>query len=192
MLDDTERPTNGRAARDRTTHMRRADKSRHVGSSKALPTPPSAAVIALNRLGFGPRAGDIATFNGLAGNDPIPEDGVLVYLEFDIAPGDRLVLKIGDDGPGVPAEHKDRVRGLIEGADRRARDGGEGRLPLRTRAVAAEGTSVRFLAKPQSNRAVDRLQSSIRRRAGLGIIRTDASLRDMVRSLREGARQGRA
>ncbi len=37
--------------------------------SKALPTPPSAAVIALNRLGFGPRPGDIGEFNSLGSDD---------------------------------------------------------------------------------------------------------------------------
>jgi two-component system C4-dicarboxylate transport sensor histidine kinase DctB len=31
-----------------------------------------------------------------------------LWLSLDLD-GDRLVLKIGDDGPGVPAEHKDRV-----------------------------------------------------------------------------------
>jgi dipeptidyl-peptidase-4 len=37
------------------------------------------------------------------------------------------------------AENKGKIKGLVEGADRRARDGGEGRLPLQTRAVAADG-----------------------------------------------------
>jgi uncharacterized protein (DUF1800 family) len=50
--------------------MRRIDRPRPRGPSKALPTPPPAAVIALNRLGFGPRPGDIDDFNALAGTDP--------------------------------------------------------------------------------------------------------------------------
>lgn len=51
---------------------RRARPMRRTGRSpfsKALPTPPEAAVIALNRLGFGPRPGDIAQFNNLGGTD---------------------------------------------------------------------------------------------------------------------------
>jgi uncharacterized protein (DUF1800 family) len=43
--------------------MRRVDAPRRA--TKALPAPPSAAVIALNRMGFGPRPGDIAAFNAL-------------------------------------------------------------------------------------------------------------------------------
>ena len=35
----------------RTTHMRNTEKPRESASTKALPTPPSAAIIALNRLG---------------------------------------------------------------------------------------------------------------------------------------------
>ena len=37
--------------------------------AKALPAPPSAAIIALNRLGFGPRPGQIAEFNALGSTD---------------------------------------------------------------------------------------------------------------------------
>lgn len=39
-------------------------------ASKALPAPPSAAVIATTRLGFGPRPGDIAAFQALGTTDP--------------------------------------------------------------------------------------------------------------------------
>ncbi len=53
----------------RTTHMRDVGRPRERSSTKAVPAPPSAAIIAFNRLGFGPRPGDIAAFNGLAGND---------------------------------------------------------------------------------------------------------------------------
>jgi len=35
----------------------------------AVPSPPSGAVIALNRMAFGPRPGDIAAFNALGGSD---------------------------------------------------------------------------------------------------------------------------
>jgi uncharacterized protein (DUF1800 family) len=50
--------------------MRDTGRPRGGASPKTLPTPPPAAIIALTRLGFGPRPGDVATFNGLAGNDP--------------------------------------------------------------------------------------------------------------------------
>jgi uncharacterized protein (DUF1800 family) len=53
----------------RATHMRYPGKTRALASTKVLPPPPSAAVIALTRLGFGPRPGDVDSFNGLAGND---------------------------------------------------------------------------------------------------------------------------
>jgi uncharacterized protein (DUF1800 family) len=54
----------------RATHMRRGDRPRSTTDPKALPSPPPAAVIVLNRLAFGPRAGNIAEFDALAGNDP--------------------------------------------------------------------------------------------------------------------------
>jgi uncharacterized protein (DUF1800 family) len=49
--------------------MRRPDKPRGAAGTKAMPVPPSAAVIALNRLAYGPRAGDITYFNSLGGDD---------------------------------------------------------------------------------------------------------------------------
>ena len=36
---------------------------------KAMPTPPSAAIIALNRMAFGPRPGDVEAFNALGATD---------------------------------------------------------------------------------------------------------------------------
>ncbi len=39
------------------------------GGLGAVPAPPSAAVIALNRMGFGPRPGDVAAFNALGATD---------------------------------------------------------------------------------------------------------------------------
>ena len=47
--------------------MRRA--GHHRLPAGAVPSPPSAAVIALNRMAFGPRPGDIAAFNALGGSD---------------------------------------------------------------------------------------------------------------------------
>ncbi len=51
-----------------TRSMRRPGHKPH---SKALPAPPSAAVIALNRVAFGPRPGDIAHFNSLGSTDEL-------------------------------------------------------------------------------------------------------------------------
>jgi uncharacterized protein (DUF1800 family) len=68
----------------RATHMRRGDNSRVTRPTKSLPTPPPAAVIALNRLGFGPRAGDISAFNALGGNDP---QRLQVWVDQQLNPG---------------------------------------------------------------------------------------------------------
>ena len=50
--------------------------------------------------------------------------------------------------------------------------------------VAAEGLAVSFIVKSQSNVRVDRVQNDIRRRAGIGVIRAGASIKEMVRALR--------
>ena len=55
-----------------------------VMQPKALPEPPSAAVIAFNRMGFGPRPGDIAAFNALGSNDV---DRLTAYVDQQISPG---------------------------------------------------------------------------------------------------------
>lgn len=52
--------------------------------------------------------------------------------------------------------------------------------------VAAEGHPVNFLVKTQSNARVDRMQNAIRAQAGVGVIRSDAPLTEMVRALRRG------
>ncbi len=49
--------------------MRTLTKPMVRAGAKSLPTPPTAAVVALNRMGFGPRPGDIAAFNALGGTD---------------------------------------------------------------------------------------------------------------------------
>jgi Kdo2-lipid IVA lauroyltransferase/acyltransferase len=52
--------------------------------------------------------------------------------------------------------------------------------------LATCGRPVRFLVKTQSNARVDRLQNSLRERAGVGIIRAQTATREMVRTLRAG------
>lgn len=52
--------------------------------------------------------------------------------------------------------------------------------------LATECPQVKFLVKSQSNRRVDRLQNELRRRAGVGVIRTGATTKEMLRTLRGG------
>ncbi|KPV50932.1 hypothetical protein SE17_24105 [Kouleothrix aurantiaca] len=54
-----------------------------LGSMPASVTLPPAAVIALNRMGFGPRAGDVAAFNALGGTDAAR---LQAYLEQQLSP----------------------------------------------------------------------------------------------------------
>jgi uncharacterized protein (DUF1800 family) len=51
-----------------------------------LGTPPPLAVIALNRMGFGPRPGDIAAFNALGGND---DARLAAYVAQQLNPGNN-------------------------------------------------------------------------------------------------------
>ena len=46
-------------------------------------TPPSVAVIALNRMGFGPRPGDVAAFNALGADD---DARLAAYVEMQLSP----------------------------------------------------------------------------------------------------------
>ncbi len=54
------------AARSATPMRQRRNK---VLLGKALPPTPAAAIVALNRMGFGPRPGDVAAFDALGGDD---------------------------------------------------------------------------------------------------------------------------
>jgi KDO2-lipid IV(A) lauroyltransferase len=51
---------------------------------------------------------------------------------------------------------------------------------------ATLGIPVSFIVKTQHNAQVDRMQNRIRTGAGIGIIRTGASIKDMIRSLKQG------
>lgn len=67
---------------------RRRDRQRPVahlrtGAEGSL-TPPPLAVLALNRMGFGPRPGDIAAFNALGPND---DARLQAYVAQQLAPG---------------------------------------------------------------------------------------------------------
>jgi len=73
----------GASTSGRATAMRSPTSSRSAGFVKSVEAPPSAAVIALNRMGFGPRAGDIAAFNALGGTDA---ERMLAYVNQQVAP----------------------------------------------------------------------------------------------------------
>ncbi len=51
---------------------------------------------------------------------------------------------------------------------------------------AAAGFKVTAAVKTQSNPQVDRIQNDIRRRAGVGILRTDSGVKSMLKALRRG------
>lgn len=99
----------------------------------------------------------------------------------------------------TPARIRARVR--LENTDYLdgLRDAGEGALlmtghfghwELLGAAVSAYGYPTKYLVRTQSNPWADRLQNKIRNRAGLGVIRADASVRQLVRHVREGGYVG--
>ena len=51
--------------------------------------------------------------------------------------------------------------------------------------VVAEGFKVNFIIKSQSNAQVDRIQNDIRRKAGIGVIRSGTAIREMILALRQ-------
>ncbi len=67
----------------RAAAMRSPSSGRSNTLSKSVEAPPSAAVIALNRMGFGPRPGDIDDFNALGAND---QDRLAEYVSQQVNP----------------------------------------------------------------------------------------------------------
>ena len=82
------------------------------------------------------------------------------------------------------SEHVETIRGFEKGA--LMVSGHFGNWELQCSWLAANGFDVSVMVKTQSNLRVDRLQNDLRNRAGVRIIRTGASVRDMVRVLRGG------
>ena len=68
----------------RATAMRAPSTGRSRRKTKAVEAPPSAAVIALNRMGFGPRPGDIAVFDALGADEPAR---MQAYADQQLDPG---------------------------------------------------------------------------------------------------------
>lgn len=73
----------GASTYGRATAMRSPTSGRSTDFVKSVEAPPSAAVIALNRMGFGPRPGDIAAFNALGGTDA---ERMLAYVNQQVSP----------------------------------------------------------------------------------------------------------
>jgi len=71
------------SAAGRTTAMRKSSRLRSGGKSKAVEAPPTAAVIALNRMGFGPRPGDIGAFLALGAD---PQERMQAYVDQQLNP----------------------------------------------------------------------------------------------------------
>ncbi|MDX2435752.1 MAG: DUF1800 domain-containing protein [Acidobacteriota bacterium] len=67
----------------RATAMRSPSSGRSNAMTKSVEAPPSAAVIALNRMGFGPGPGSMAVFNALGAND---QDRLLAYVTQQVNP----------------------------------------------------------------------------------------------------------
>ena len=57
-------------------------------------------------------------------------------------------------------------------------------------AMTAYGYRAKYLVRTQSNPWVDKLQNKIRERGGLGVIRADASVRQLIRHIRDGGYVG--
>lgn len=93
----------GSAARvlDRALAMRRSDRVVRRGRKGrgGLPAVPSGAVVALNRMGFGPRPGDIDAFNALGATDP-QRLAAYVVEQLDPAAIDDSELDIRIAGAG--------------------------------------------------------------------------------------------
>ena len=52
--------------------------------------------------------------------------------------------------------------------------------------IAASGHKIHFVVKSQANHRVDAIQNEIRRKVGVGILRTDSGVKEMVKALRRG------
>ncbi len=100
---------------------------------------------------------------------------------------------------GLGRLRPERLRTLVDIEGREHLDaalaGGKGALlvsghfgnwELLASAIVALGYPTRFVTKSQSNPLVDRMQARIRGQAGVGMIRTDGSLVDIIRVLRRG------
>ncbi len=84
--------------------------------------------------------------------------------------------------------HVERVRDMPGGAV--LVSGHFGNWELIGAWLSAIGFDVSYLVKTQANARVDRLQNDLRNRAGVGVIRTGPSIKELVRVLRGGGLVG--
>jgi len=80
-----EEPTSN--MRPSSAHRRRARLQRPEAPGKGLPALPNLSLIALNRMGFGPRQGDVAAFSALGGD---PDSRLTAYVDQQLEPNSIL------------------------------------------------------------------------------------------------------
>lgn len=105
---------------------------------------------------------------------------LMEFLTFPrLRPADFLSL-VDIQGEGHLQQLQQQGRGAVFVS------GHFGNWELLAARAAAAGMGISVAVKSQSNQRVDRLQNAIRRRAGVGILRTEAGVKGMVKALREG------
>jgi KDO2-lipid IV(A) lauroyltransferase len=105
----------------------------------------------------------------------------VTLMEFFILPvlgREQILQRVSLEG----REHLDAC--LQQGRGALLTSGHFGNWELLGAALAALGYPICYLIKSQSNPYVDRMQNEIRRRAGIGVIRQGASVRQLVYALR--------
>lgn len=105
---------------------------------------------------------------------------LLEFCQLDRLAPAQIAAVIDLDG----RNHLDALRDAGRGAI--LVSGHYGNWELLGAALVAHGYPTCYLVKSQRNKLVDRLQNEIRGRAGIGVIRTDGPITDMVRALKRG------
>lgn len=95
-------------------------------------------------------------------------------------------MKPGEIEALVDIEGVEHLHGLMAGGGAILVSGHFGNWEYVGARAAALGNPISFIVKTQHNPRVDRIQNDIRARAGVGIIRTGASIKDMIRALKRG------
>ncbi|MBU8870282.1 MAG: lysophospholipid acyltransferase family protein [Gemmatimonadales bacterium] len=103
---------------------------------------------------------------------------LMEFLAFPGISGQDLLEMVEFEGEEYLQELKDLGRGGLFVS------GHFGNWELFAARVSSQDVPVSFIVKAQSNAAVDRVQNEIRLRAGIGIIRAGAGIKQMVRVLR--------
>jgi KDO2-lipid IV(A) lauroyltransferase len=93
----------------------------------------------------------------------------------------KQVLELVDIQGG---EHLQRV--LDEGKGGLLVSGHFGNWEMLGARIAASGHKIHFVVKSQANAQVDAIQNEIRGKVGIGIIRTDGGIKEIIQALRRG------